>query len=323
MAFANEERRTDGTRADRPYDQTMGVDSRADLLDKPVIGSARALLAALRPHQWTKNLLVFAGIVFAGKIDDPHRWVEAVACFVAYCVASSAAYLVNDVRDLEADRLHPVKRSRPIAAGLVAVRTAMWTAVALFALALGITASLGPVSVALLVAFGALQVGYSAGLKHVAVLDVLVISTLFVIRAAAGAEAVDVTVSPWLLLCTGLLASFLALGKRQGELALVQAGGTPGRRVLEGYTAAAIEQLMTISAAATIAAYALYTFTARDSDALMITIPYVIFGVFRYILLLQRGLAGEEPERVLVTDVPILAAMLAWVVTCAAVLAFD
>lgn len=301
----------------------MGVDSRAGVADVPSVGSARALVAALRPHQWTKNLLVFAGIVFAGKLDDPHRWLEAVACFVAYCAASGAAYLVNDVRDREADRLHPVKRSRPIAAGAVSVRTALWLAAVLFALALAIATLLGPASLGLLVAFGALQLAYSAGLKHVAVVDVLLISTLFVIRAAAGAEAVEVTVSPWLLLCTGLLASFLALGKRRGEFALMESGRTPGRRVLDGYTPEAIDQLITIVAAATIVAYALYTFTARDSSTLMITIPYVIFGVFRYILLLQRGLAGEEPERVLATDLPILAAVCAWVVTCAAVLVLD
>ncbi|HET8968143.1 MAG TPA: decaprenyl-phosphate phosphoribosyltransferase [Gaiellaceae bacterium] len=296
----------------------------ADVISVPVRRHGLvAALVALRPHQWTKNLLVFAGIVFAVQLDDPVAWLQATACFVAYCAASSSAYLFNDIRDRDADRAHPVKRRRPIASGELAVSTASWMAVGMLAVALATIVPLGFESAGLLALFLALQTSYTLRLKHVVLVDVLVIAGLFVIRAAAGAEAVNVLISPWLLLCTGLLALFLALGKRRGELVLVEQQETPGRRVLDVYTVAAIDQFLAITAAATIVAYALYTFTASVSSSLMITIPYVVFGVFRYMLLLQSRRVGEEPEHVLVTDGPILAAVCAWAVTCVAVLALD
>ena len=296
----------------------------AELVGVPVRRHAlSAALTAVRPHQWTKNLLVFAGIVFAVQLDDPVLWLRATACFVAYCAASSAAYLFNDIRDRDADRAHPVKRRRPIASGELSPRAASWMAIGLLVLALAAVLPLGIESLGLLAGFVALQTSYTLRLKHVVLVDVLVIAGLFVIRAAAGAEAVSVLISPWLLLCTGLLALFLALGKRRGELVLVEQHETPGRRVLDGYTVAVIDQFIVVTAAATIVAYALYTFTASVSNSLMITIPYVVFGVFRYMLLLHGRRVGEEPEHVLVTDIPILAAVCAWALTCVVVLALD
>ena len=167
----------------------------------------------------------------------------------------------------------------------------------------------------------ALQLGYSFGLKHVVLVDVLVIGGLFVIRAAAGAVAVDVRISPWLLLCTALLALFLALAKRRGELVLVGAEAIPGRPVLEGYSLALVDQLVTVVAASTVISYCLYSFTARDSKAMMATIPFVLFGVFRYLLLIQRDELGEEPETVLLTDRPLIATLALWAVASAAILA--
>lgn len=282
-----------------------------------------ATAAALRPRQWTKNLLVFAGIVFAAKLGDPVRWLEAIACFVVYSAASSAAYLVNDVRDVEADRLHPTKRSRPIPRGELGPRAALRLAGGLTAIALAVAVPLGLGSVVLLLLFGLLQAAYTLSLKHVVLVDVLAIAALFVIRASAGAVAVDVPISPWLYLCTGLLALFLALGKRRAELVLVASRVTPGRRVLDGYTLPLIDRLVTVVASATIAAYGLYTFTARDSSTLTATIPFVVFGILRYLLLLHRRRVGEEPEQVLLHDAPILGAVLLWGLACATILAFD
>jgi 4-hydroxybenzoate polyprenyltransferase len=281
----------------------------------------RAAFVALRPRQWLKNLLVFAGLVFATKLGDAGRWVEAVAVFGAYCAISSAAYIVNDMRDRADDRLHPVKRTRPIARGELSPRAAIWLATGLAAAALALGGALGLVSVAFLLAFAALQAGYTLALKHVVLLDVLVIGALFVIRAAAGAAAVDVRISPWLLLCTALLALFLALAKRRGELVLVGAQRTPGRPVLEGYSLELVDQLLAIVASSTVIAYSVYTLTARDSKALLATVPFVIFGVFRYLLLVHRDDIGEEPEQVLLTDVPIILAVAGWIVTAAAILA--
>ncbi len=281
----------------------------------------RAAVVALRPRQWLKNLLVFAGLVFAAKLGDAGRWLEALAAFGAYCAISSAAYLVNDLRDRADDRLHPVKRARPIARGELSPRGAVVLAVGLAAVAVALAGVLGLLSVAFLLAFAGLQAAYTLSLKHVVLLDVLVIGSLFVIRAAAGAAAVDVRISPWLLLCTALLALFLGLAKRRGELVLVGAQHTPGRPVLEGYSLELVDQLVTIVAAATVIAYSLYTLTARDSKALLATVPFVIFGVFRYLLLVHRDEIGEEPEQVLLTDVPIILAVAGWIATAAAILA--
>jgi 4-hydroxybenzoate polyprenyltransferase len=281
----------------------------------------RATLVALRPRQWSKNLLVFAGLVFAAKLGDAGRWAEALACFAAYCAVSSAAYLANDVRDREADRAHPVKRARPIARGELSPRAALMLSAALTLAAGAICAVLGPLSLALVAGFAALQAAYTLGLKHVVLIDVLAIAGLFVIRAAAGAAAVDVRISPWLLLCTALLALFLALAKRRGELVLVGAERTPGRRVLEGYSLELVDQLVAIVASSTVIAYAVYTLTAPHSRALLATVPFVVFGVFRYLLLMHRDDIGEEPEQVLLTDVPILLAVAGWIATAAAILA--
>ncbi len=313
------------------------------VLDSPR-SRARAAFAALRPRQWSKNLLLFAGLVFAARLGDATRWLEALGAFAAYCAASSAAYLVNDVRDEAHDRQHPVKRLRPVASGELPRRAALALAGTLALVALAASLALGPWSLLFMAGFVALQAAYSAGLKHVVLIDVLAIAGLFVLRAAAGAQAVDVRISPWLLICSGLLALFLALAKRRAELVLVGAeetrglgapaaeppmpgprGGAPsaprGRPVLEGYSLALVDQLVSVVAASTVIAYSLYTFTARDSKAMMATVPFVLYGVFRYLLLLHRHDLGEEPENVLLTDLPLLVTITAWAATSAAILA--
>ena len=290
------------------------------VLDSPR-SRARAALAALRPRQWSKNLLLFAGLLFAAKLGDVTRWLEALGAFACYCAASSAAYLVNDVRDAEHDRAHPVKRLRPVASGELPARAAVGLAAVLAVAAFAGAAAVGLGSLAFLAGFLALQASYTAGLKHVVLIDVLAIAGLFVVRASAGAEAVDVRISPWLLICTGLLALFLALAKRRAELVLVGAEATPGRPVLEGYSLALVDQLVSVVAASTVIAYSLYTFTARDSKAMMATVPFVLYGVFRYLLLLHRHDLGEEPENVLLTDLPLLLTIAAWAATSATILA--
>ncbi len=278
----------------------------------------RAAVVALRPRQWTKNLLVFAGILFAAELDDATRWGQALLAFAAYCAASSAAYLVNDVRDVARDRLHPVKCGRPIASGDLGTGTALVLAAALAVAGLGLTAALGWPSLACMACFLGLQAAYTARLKTVILADVAVIAALFVIRAVAGAVAVDVRISPWLPVCAGLLALLLALGKRRAELALV---GTRSRVALEGYSLQLLDQLLAGAAAATVAAYVAYALTARDSKALVASVPLVVVGVVRYLVLVQRRGMGEEPERLLWSDPPLLATVGAWAALCAATLA--
>ena len=279
---------------------------------------AVAAFVAMRPRQWTKNLLLFAGIVFAAKLGDPSRWAAAVAAFAAYCAASSAAYLVNDVHDVASDRLHPVKRFRPVARGELGPRAALALAGVLVVAALVLAGSLGPASLACLVAFVGLQAAYSLALKAFELVDVIAIAGLFVLRAAAGAIAVDVRISEWLLLCTFLLALFVALGKRRAELGLE---GVNARASLSGYSVPLVDQLLSIVAAATIAAYTGYTLAAHDTRWLVATIPLVVYGLFRYLLLLHRRGLGEEPEALLVEDLPLLATVAAWAAACGVILA--
>jgi 4-hydroxybenzoate polyprenyltransferase len=282
-----------------------------------------ALPGALRPHQWTKNLLLFAGLVFGERTGDAGAWVAALVLFAAYCAASSAAYLVNDLADAKSDREHPTKHRRAVASGRLSPGLAAGAAAVLAALAFALAALAGAASVGLLGLFVALQLAYSLALKHVALLDVMAIGLLFVVRATAGAEGVDVELSPWLILCSGLLALFLALAKRRGELVQVGGASAPSRPVLDGYSLELVEQLLGIVAATTIGSYAIYTFTAADSDLMMATIPFVVFGIFRYLALVHRRDIGEEPERVLLTDRQILATVALWVAVAAAILVWD
>lgn len=299
----------------------MAEPGRATVLELPRRRATTvAAFVALRPRQWTKNLLLFAGIIFAAQLADPSRWVAAILAFVAYCAASSAAYLLNDVRDLADDRLHPVKRSRPIARGELSSRAALAIAAALTLLALGLAAALGPLSIAYLLAFLAVQAAYSLRLKTIELVDVLTIAGLFVLRAVAGAVAVDVRISQWLLLCTFLLALFLALGKRRAELAQ---SGARARPALSGYTPALVDQLLAVVAAAVIGAYSAYSLTAHDSRWLLATVPFVVYGLFRYLLLLHRRGLGEEPEALLVEDGPLLVTVAGWATVCAVVLALS
>jgi 4-hydroxybenzoate polyprenyltransferase len=283
-------------------------------------GSAAAALAALRPRQWPKNLLLFAGIIFAAKLGDAGKWIEAFAIFGAYCAASSAAYIVNDLRDVEHDRAHPVKRDRPIARGELSPDRALVLAGVLGAVAVAVAALLGFTSLLFLLCFVALQLAYTLGLKRIVIVDVAVIAALFVIRASAGAAAVHVPISVWLLVCTALLAFFLGLAKRRGELVLVGAEETPGRPVLERYSLRLVDRLLAVTVGATIAAYAVYTVTAHTAW-MALTIPFVVFGLARYLVLVHRHELGEEPENVLLADVPVLACSALWAVTSALILA--
>jgi 4-hydroxybenzoate polyprenyltransferase len=282
----------------------------------------RAVAVSVRPHQWVKNLLVLAAIVFAAELGDPVRVAAALVAFVSYCAASSAAYLINDAADVDADRRHPVKRHRPLACGEIGVTLALVIASFLLGVAFALAAALGVASLVCLVAFVALQAAYTLRLKALVFADALAISALFVLRAVAGALAIDVSMSPWLLGCTGLLALLLILGKRRAELSLVERTGTAsGRAALARYTVAGVDRLLAIVAASTIAAYVVYTLVGKESHLLLATVPLVVYGVARYVALLRAGTVGEEPARLLVTDRPILGVVSCWAALCAVLLA--
>ncbi|HZU06578.1 MAG TPA: decaprenyl-phosphate phosphoribosyltransferase [Chloroflexota bacterium] len=276
--------------------------------------TAQIWLAALRPRQWTKNGLVFGGLVFSLNLDKPELVARVLLAFLVLCVLASSGYLVNDTLDAPQDRLHPAKARRPIAAGLIAPRHAILVASGLFLLALPIAAWLGGGFLLLGLGYVGLTAAYSLWLKHYALLDVFVIAVGFVLRAAAGAVVIGVMISPWLLLCTLLGALLIALGKRRSELASLEATAPSHRSSLAALTVEFLDELMLIMAAASIMAYSLYTFSERPGHPplLMLTIPLVIYGIFRYLYLVRIAGLGGSPEEVLLGDPPLLGTVVLW-----------
>ncbi|HXX30384.1 MAG TPA: decaprenyl-phosphate phosphoribosyltransferase [Myxococcaceae bacterium] len=272
---------------------------------------APAAVRALRPRQWTKNLAVFAPLVFARAIFVPGAALAATLTFLAFCFLASGLYVVNDWVDQTQDRLHPEKKSRPIAAGEIGP----WGAGALVAgcwVAGGALAGLaGPNVVPTALAYLVVELAYTFWLKRYVIVDALVIATGFVLRVYAGAEAVHVPVSNWLFLCALLLALFLALAKRRNELDSLEHAAHGHRPALADYSLALLDQMLTVVAASCIVAYALYT-VAPDtvekvgSDRMKFSLPFVVYGIFRYLYLIHRKGAGGSPERVLLSDVPTL-----------------
>ncbi len=275
-----------------------------------------AVLVSLRPRQWVKNLFVFAALIFAQKLFTPLVW-PALAAFALFCALSSAVYLFNDVADREKDRLHPTKRLRPVAAGVLAPGPALAVAAVLLAgsLALGFALSRGFGLAAL--AYAALLVAYSVWLKHVVIVDVLVMSFGFVLRAVAGALAIDVDISGWLLICTILLALFLALGKRRHEYIALGADAARHRPILAEYSTGLLDQMIAVVTASTVTAYALYTMSPETvakfrTQLLPATLPFVLYGIFRYLYLLYRQQLGGSPSELFLNDRALLLNMLLW-----------
>jgi 4-hydroxybenzoate polyprenyltransferase len=276
-----------------------------------------AALAALRPRQWTKNAVVLAPLFFSLRAREPRAVGLALAAVAIFCLVASAMYLLNDVSDAEQDRAHPLKRARPVASGELSPRLAVTIAVALGAAGLVTALWLGKGFAAFVAAYVVLQLGYSAVLKHIVVLDVFGIAGGFVLRVLAGAEAISVPVSNWLYLCTLLLSLFLALAKRRAESLLLDEGAAQHRRNLSEYSPQLIDQLVSIVCGCTVLAYSLYTLSQdtidrHGSDRLKYTIPLVIMGVFRYLYLVHRRGGGGEPESILIGDRPLQAVLLAY-----------
>jgi 4-hydroxybenzoate polyprenyltransferase len=275
--------------------------------------SAAALLRAMRPHQWTKNLFVLAALVFAagdrraGEGLTREHALAALCAFLAFCLASSAVYLLNDVVDVEKDRAHPEKRHRPIASGALAIPVAKLAAALSFAagLALAWFAAGGRTTALIVLAYGLLNVLYSLRLKRIVLVDAFCIASGFLLRLAAGGFAAEAEVSRWAFLCTLFLALFLALNKRRAELALLGDGSAATRPSLQQYTVPFLDQMVSVLAACTIVAYTMYTVDPDTAakfgggNALFWSVPFVAFGIGRYMVLVQSGRGGENPARIL------------------------
>ena len=284
-----------------------------------------ALVASLRPRQWTKNLLVFAGLIFSRGLHEPALVARSGLAFALFCLLSGGVYLINDVVDAERDRAHPQKRHRPVASGRLPVGIALVAGVGVLigtaAAAFFLSVSFGMVAVA----YAVLLTAYSAGLKHVVIVDTLIIAGGFVLRALAGVVVLGIEPSYWLLLCTILLALFLTFGKRRHELLALEAGATDHRPILSEYTPQLLDQMIAVVTASTLMAYALYTMAPEThvrlgTTRLPLTIPFVLYGIFRYLYVLYRHDLGGNPSEHFLTDRALLVDVALWGATVIVIL---
>jgi 4-hydroxybenzoate polyprenyltransferase len=283
------------------------------------------LVLSLRPAQWSKNLLVFAGLLFGRRLFDPASVVDAVSAFAVFCALSGVVYLVNDIADRDSDRRHPLKTRRPIASGALPVPVAGSAALALAAGGLAVAYLIGPAFAGVAAAYLALQILYSFPLKHIVIIDVLTIAIGFVLRAVGGAVAVHVEISHWLLVCTILLALFIALAKRRHEIVLLADGAAGHRPILGEYSPYLLDQMIGVVTASTLISYIFYTISpetqAKFGTAwLGLTIPFPLYGIFRYLYLVHQREGGGSPADLLLTDRPLLACVALWALTVALII---
>jgi 4-hydroxybenzoate polyprenyltransferase len=284
-----------------------------------IVSPMRWLIVSLRPQQWVKNTLVFGGLIFSRSLLHWDVVRLSLFAFLIFCMASSGIYLLNDLYDIEADRKHPVKRLRPLAAGRFGLNTAR---TAMFILMVGsalLAALLRPAFALVLAVYLLINVAYSAGVKRVVILDVMMIAMGFVLRAVAGAVVIGVGASPWLVLCTLMLALLMGFGKRRHELNLLQEDAQSHRPSLDGYSTQFLDLMMTITAGAAVVTYALYTMAEETvarfkSHSLVLTVPFVLYGIFRYLFLVHMRKGGGDPARLLVGDAPTVINLGFWLV---------
>ena len=275
------------------------------------------VLISLRPRQWAKNLLVFAGLLFGLRLFDPVAVGRACAAFGVFCLLSGVVYLINDIADRRNDRQHPLKALRPIASGALPVPAARMSAVVLAVAALAGASALGPRFFVVAASYLTLLALYSGPLKHIVIIDVLTIAVGFVLRAVAGAVAVDVDISHWLLVCTILLALFISLAKRRHELVLLADGAASYRPILDEYTPYLLDQMIAVVTASTLIAYVFYTISPETEQKfnthwLGLTVPFPLYGIFRYLYLVHQREGGGSPADLLLTDRPLLVCVTLW-----------
>lgn len=287
--------------------------------------STTDLIKLMRPMQWSKNSVVFAALVFSKHLLDWHYVFLVLVATLSFCLVASGAYVMNDIRDCENDRQHPLKSLRPLPSGRVRVPTAVMLALLLVAAGIGLSIALGGEFAVLVTAYFILQVAYTFVLKEIVILDVMAIAAGFVIRAGAGGVVIDVPVSPWLIICTFLLMLFLGFCKRRHEIVLLEARATDHRAILKEYSPYFLDQMISVVTASTVVAYAIYTASpeVRDklgTDKLYLTIPFVLFGIFRYLYLVHQKEEGGNPTQLLLSDRPLITDIVLWFVTVAILL---
>ena len=283
----------------------------------------KALIKTMRLRQWTKNGFIFFGLIFDKQLFMPEPFLRTLLGFILFCLVSSAVYLYNDIADVEADRNHPEKRFRPIASGQLPEGVARAAALLLAAIALPLAYLLSPMFALILTTYLMINLLYTRWLKHVPILDVMIVSSGFVLRVAAGVALITVErFSPWLYMITILFSLYIGLGKRRAEMNLLADGASSHRKVFEGYTIPLLDQYITIVSGMTIVAYSLYTFSAPnlpENHAMMLTIPFVVYGIFRYLQLIQVGHAAGSPDEVALKDRPLQVTVVLWGLTVIAI----
>ena len=276
----------------------------------------RGILFSFRPKQWTKNFFIFSALVFDRQLTNSKSVITTLSGFIIFCALSSSVYLFNDLFDIEADKNHPIKKNRPIASGRLSTNLAVIIGVVLSIVALIFAYKLSINFFLICLAYLIINLLYSKWLKHLPVIDVLVVASGFVLRVAAGVTLVEVErFSPWLYVVTTLLALFIGFGKRRAELALLAGSANQHRTVFEGYTLDFLDQLITIVSGTTIIGYSFYTFSAPNlpnNHAMMLTIPFVLYGIFRYLYLIKVKESGGAPEELLMNDRPLQLTILLW-----------
>ncbi len=284
------------------------------------------ILESMRPRQWIKNLIIFAGLLFSKSFFDPTDVLTVCGVFVIFCALSGSVYLINDVSDMEEDRHHELKRLRPIASGRLSRSLALKVAIVLATASLAASFFIGLGVGLTSLSYFVLIMAYSFLLKHVVIVDVLVIALGFVLRAIAGGVAIAVEVSPWLLVCTILLALFLVMSKRRHELVLLEADARHHRPILEEYSTYLLDQMIAVVTSSTLMAYVLYTLSIRTqrevSDKLYFTVPFVLYGILRYLWLVHHKEEGGRPEHSLISDKPLMINTLLWVICVGLILWF-
>ena len=284
----------------------------------------RQLLITMRPKQWTKNVFIFAALLFDIKLLDVTLGGRTTLAFILFCILSGSVYLINDLTDIDRDRQHPVKRNRPLASGGLSKPWAVSAAIVLPIIALSLSFLLHPLFGLIALVYFVIQLFYSFGLKDVVILDVLIIAAGFVLRVAAGSAVAEAErFSPWLYVCITLLALFLALGKRRNELLLLEASALGHRKVLQEYSPQLLDQMIALVTSSTVIAYSLYTFSAENlppNKSMMLTIPFLLYSIFRYLYLIYQKNLGGSPEEILLRDVPFVISNLCWGVTVVLIL---
>lgn len=285
---------------------------------------AVGIVRSMRPRQWLKNGFLYVPLIFDIKLTVLSRLAVATAGFILFCMASSVVYLINDLADLESDRAHPTKRYRPLAAGIISPTTAIVTSIVLVVITFPLAYLLSPWFALMVGAYLALQLAYSLWLKHIVLIDVMVVAAGFLLRVGAGAELIQAErFSPWLYLFTTMLALFLGFSKRRQELLLIGEGDNSQRAALDHYNIRLLDEVILIVTATTLLTYALYTFSAENlpsNHTMMLTIPFVLYGIFRYLYLIHVCGEGDAPDELILKDRPLQASVALWLVAVIIVL---